>query len=589
MRFVPQVFLSLLFFVSWASAQETVRFRLWLAGQEAGGSTIERKILAEGPAVETREWMKIARGAASVEQEARHAVKRGKDGSLAFTWSLRIAQEPLEGKATWSPVRPGIVRLEPKGGPPKELAVPAGAVLWPGDLDQRMKDAARTRSALKATTFNPNSEGWDEMDLAFAGTDPLPGWGDAVRFKGRLQEGPTKMEAEVWISPKDGELKMSRQLMGLTVLVQRAELPAPGESSQAGFFDRSMKRLPPHPFMLWIPELTVRWTGTEKLDLPEDPQQKRIGDHRLSLRQAALPSAEEARDLPVKGKPAAADEPFLVATPLLPYRDPAFDGPLFRLAAPAAATRWELARKVTSFVFEWITEKDYSVGFANAAEVCRTPKGDCTEHGVLAIALLRRLGVPARGVMGWVALGDTLALHFWVEVKLKDRWLPVDPTFDQAPASAFRVKLGTTDLANIASVGWESAAQVFGGGRWVPEKEADLSWGKGLYITGGDDIGGPAVGHLDFPGAGWVLDKGRLSLTGYGLRNPVEAVVRPGPASVQDATRIKATQGGNNGWYLPADRRLWLDLGGRWIMVDRLREAEAVKLVEFMRFTPPPR
>ena len=63
---------------------------------------------------------------------------------------------------------------------------------------------------------------------------------------------------------------------------------------------------------------------------------------------------------------------------------------------------------------------------------------------------------------GSIVAGDTLALHFWVEVKLKSRWLPIDPTFDQAPASAFRVKLGTTDLANLASVGWDSAAQVFG-------------------------------------------------------------------------------------------------------------------------------
>jgi hypothetical protein len=258
------------------------------------------------------------------------------------------------------------------------------------------------------------------------------------------------------------------------------------------------------------------------------------------------------------------------------------------LAAPAGASRWELAKRVTTFVFEWITEKDFSVGFANAAEVCRNPKGDCTEHGVLAVALLRRLGVPARGAMGWVALGDTLALHFWVEVKLKDRWLPVDPTFDQAPASAFRVKLGTTDLSNLASVGWDGAAQVFGGGRWIPEKEGDLSWGKGFFLAG-DDVGGPAVGHLDFPGAAWVLEKGRLSLTGYGLRNPVEATIRPGPAQLKDATRIKAVRGNNSGWYLAAEKRLWLDLGGRWISVEKIREGEATKMVEFMLYTPPVR
>lgn len=588
MRFVPRLFLSILLVGPWATAQEAVRFRLWLSGQEAGGITVERLNLPEGPRIDTREWMKIGRGAVTVEQEARQSVRKAKDGSLAFTWSIKIAQDPLEGQASWSPAKPGMLRLEPKGGTPRDLQVPAGALLWPGDLDQRMKAAAQARTPLKATSFNPSSEGWNELDLACEGPDPLPGWPDAVRFKGRIQEGPMKLDAELWISPKDGELKQSSQLMGLPVLVQRAELPPPGGAPQAGLFERSMKRLPAHPFQAWLPELTVRWTGGEKLDLPEDGQQKQVGGQRLLLRRAAEPSAEEARDLPVKGKPAPVDEPFLAATPLVPFKDPAFEGPLFRLAAPPGASRWDLARRVTTFVFDWITEKDYTVGFANAAEVCRNPKGDCTEHGVLAVALLRRLGVPARGAMGWVALGDTLALHFWVEVKLKDRWIPVDPTFDQAPASAFRVKLGTTDLSNLASVGWDSAAQAFGSGQWLPEKEGDLSWGKGFYLRV-DDVGGPAVGHLDFPGAAWILEKGQLYLTAYGLRNPVEATLRPGPAQIRDATRIKAAKGVNSGWYVPSTRRLWLDLGGRWLSVDRIREGEAAKLVEFMLYTPPAR
>jgi hypothetical protein len=201
------------------------------------------------------------------------------------------------------------------------------------------------------------------------------------------------------------------------------------------------------------------------------------------------------------------------------------------------------------------------------------------------VALLRRLGVPARGAMGWAALGDTLALHFWVEVKLKDRWLPIDPTFDQAPSSAFRVKLGSTDLANLGSVGWDSAAQVFGSGRWMPEKEGDLPWGKGVYLSG-DDVGGPAVGHLDFPGAAWSLDKGRLAFSAYGSRNPVEAVVRPSAAQLDGAIRIQATRGTLSGWYVPAHKRLWVDLGGRWLAFDRIRDQEASKVVEFLRCTP---
>jgi hypothetical protein len=290
----------------------------------------------------------------------------------------------------------------------------------------------------------------------------------------------------------------------------------------------------------------------------------------------------------VKGKPLPEDTPFLEPTPLVPFKDPVFEGVMFRLAAREGATRWELARKVNRFVFDWITEKDYTVGFASAAEVCRNPRGDCTEHGVLAIALLRRLGVPARGVMGWVALGDTLALHFWVEVKLKSRWLPIDPTFDQAPASAFRVKLGTTDLANLAGVGWDSAVQVFGSGQWVPEKEGDFVWGKGFYADG-EVAAGPATGRLSLPGAVWSSQRGRLSFQAFGQEHPVQATIRPGEGQLRGASRIRSLAKNREGWHLPGEKRLWLDLDGRWLEIGNLRANEALKVLETLQYTAPGR
>ena len=589
MRFVPQVlslYLALSF--SWIQAEAPVRFRSWIAGQEAGGAEHSTTILADGVRMDSSEWIEISRGGASVRQLAKHSASRKKDGSLGFTWSLTVAQDPIEGRASWSPGRPGQVRLEPKGGTAKDLPVPAGALLWPGDSDDRMKLAARARTAIRFTTFNPDAEGWNHLDLACSGPDPLPGFPDAVKFQGRIQEGPMKLEAELWVSPSAGELRQSSQLMGMPVLVQRAELPPPGPAPQAGLFERTMKRLPPHPFALWVPELTVRWTGSEKVDVPEDPQQKREGDRRLVLKSPALPSSEEAAESPVKGKPLAEDAPFLESTPLVPFKDPAFDGVMFRLAAREGATRWELARKVNRFVFEWITEKDYTVGFASAAEVCRNPKGDCTEHGVLAVALLRKLGVPARGVMGWAALGDTLALHFWVEVKLKSRWVPIDPTFDLAPASAFRVKLGTTDLANLSSVGWDSAAQVFGSGQWTPEKEGDFVWGKGYYANG-EVTAGPAIGRLNLPGTEWLSERGRLFLHAFGQEHSVQATLRPSEAQLRGASRIRSLAKNREGWYLPGDKRLWIDLDGRWLEIGNLRNNEAIKVLETLQYSGPGR
>jgi hypothetical protein len=245
------------------------------------------------------------------------------------------------------------------------------------------------------------------------------------------------------------------------------------------------------------------------------------------------------------------------------------------MALPPGLSRWEIARRVNTFVFDWITEKDFTVGFASALEVCHHPRGDCTEHGVLAVALLRRLGVPARGVTGWVGLGELLGLHFWVEVRLKDRWVPIDPTFDQAPASALRIKLGDTDLSDLGSVGWEGAAVAFTGVKWTPEQE-------GTVTCLGDLVTGPGHMELRLPRGRWELQHGLLRLrTSGGGSWQVQAVNRPSEAQLKGASHLAGARTLRQGWWNTASRMLWMDLGeGRWIQLGGVSEAEAYDLLD---------
>lgn len=271
----------------------------------------------------------------------------------------------------------------------------------------------------------------------------------------------------------------------------------------------------------------------------------------------------------MEGRPSAEESLYLAPTPLLQFRDPAFAGLVARMGLKPGLSRWELAQAVTDFVFRFIRQKDYSVGFASALEVCRDPKGDCTEHGVLAVALLRRLGVPARGVMGWVGLGRTLGMHFWVEVKLRDRWVPVDPTLDQAPASAFHLALGATDLADLGSLGWDRMVTALGGGTFVPV-DADAPPCSGASITAPDGT------RLTWPGAAWRVDAGRL-----GLRTPdqgtheVEARTPPAASELKGARRLRGSRG-RTGWWEPDTRIFYLDLGARrWLQLTDCSEAQA--------------
>ncbi len=557
-------------------------FRQWVGDLEVGGSRQEQR--QDGPVRELRshEWMAISRLGQEIKQDLSETARKALDGSLSFTWRLQLSAEPFEGRAEWSPREPAVLAIQAANSPALKRDIPAGAILWPEELESRLKEAARTVQPLQATTFSFPIQQWSELHLRPQGKAPLPGFPDAVHFTGEERQGAASTAVEVWISPTAGEVRHQAELGGLRMLSQRAELPAPvfAKGETQGFFERSLQRLPPHPFQPWLPELALRLEGKPQ-DLPEDAQQTRLGKSRWRLRRAAAPTRLEATQPPVQGTPPAAEARYLSPSSLVPFQDPAFDGLLHRLDLPAGLSRWELAQRVNTFVFDWIVEKDFTVGFASALEVCHHPRGDCTEHGVLAVALLRRLGVPARGVTGWVALGETLGLHFWVEVRLRERWVPLDPTFDQAPASAFRIKLGDTDLADLGSVGWESAASAFSGARWIPEREGSRPYGEGITAKG-DLVSGAAGMQLRLPGGRWTYKAGQLQLrTGTGGPWEVQTVTHPGEAQTRLFRHLAGAHSQRSGWWHPSRRLLWMDLGGgRWLQLEGVSETEAFDLLD---------
>jgi hypothetical protein len=80
---------------------------------------------------------------------------------------------------------------------------------------------------------------------------------------------------------------------------------------------------------------------------------------------------------------------------------------------------------------------------SSALDVLRRREGDCTEHALLAAALCRAAGVPARTVVGLAYAGDekrVFGFHAWIEAWC-GTWTAMDPTWGEALADATHVKL----------------------------------------------------------------------------------------------------------------------------------------------------
>jgi hypothetical protein len=110
-------------------------------------------------------------------------------------------------------------------------------------------------------------------------------------------------------------------------------------------------------------------------------------------------------------------------------------------------------------------EKRLATHLNTASEVLAQGHGDCTEHSLLLIALLRASGLPAREVSGLLysddAGGDSdgeprprFSYHSWVEVELDGQWHPVDPSWDEISASPGHIALGVgKDTQWLATIG----------------------------------------------------------------------------------------------------------------------------------------
>jgi transglutaminase-like putative cysteine protease len=115
---------------------------------------------------------------------------------------------------------------------------------------------------------------------------------------------------------------------------------------------------------------------------------------------------------------------------------------------------WPLARAIVSWVNGHIVNKGMEHGYASALDVWRSQAGDCTEHSLLAVALLRAAGIPARPVVG-LAFGESeraFVGHMWVEAYVGE-WrtldaldLRLDPIRLRVHAPASSESLGERDL-----------------------------------------------------------------------------------------------------------------------------------------------
>lgn len=108
---------------------------------------------------------------------------------------------------------------------------------------------------------------------------------------------------------------------------------------------------------------------------------------------------------------------------------------------------WETVEKLCNWVKSNM-RTTYSAQLTNSLDVLRHMEGDCTEHTLLFVGLVRAIGIPAREVAGLIYVDNPkpgFYFHQWAKVWI-GKWIDVDPTFGQTTVDVTHIKIGEGDL-----------------------------------------------------------------------------------------------------------------------------------------------
>jgi len=116
-----------------------------------------------------------------------------------------------------------------------------------------------------------------------------------------------------------------------------------------------------------------------------------------------------------------------------------------------------VAARIVESVFMNVDKQAGARGSATATEVLDNAAGDCTEHAVLVVALMRAAGIPARAVDGIVLASDrdgsgVAGYHAWAEIWLGE-WIGVDATVNEIGTSARYLEFGLDEPGSKSSGG----------------------------------------------------------------------------------------------------------------------------------------
>lgn len=293
----------------------------------------------------------------------------------------------------------------------------------------------RVRVAAESTFVVPDSASWDSVSARWipATSDTLQAW----RLDHELPGAPTQS----WVD-RGGGLLWQETAGGLTLVRSAFEIVWNNY--------RHIRRGESSAWRRAIPGMTSLVAAGKRLDTNAGAREFLVQRDSLGAPAAGLhwlvggrqslrgDTLRVSRDTPEAGDAA---EPRMA---LGPAWDLALRGDGMHQTAAGILGRAATARDSARALVEWVARQvetdTASAAFGTALNALRAQRGNPDAKARLLVTLARASGIPARVVTGVAVLSEGVFAHCWSELWL-GRWVAVDPTFGQVPASASLIRI----------------------------------------------------------------------------------------------------------------------------------------------------
>jgi hypothetical protein len=427
---------------SQAGRVEKEYFAVFMAGQKVGYGTHERK--ADPETVKTTETvhLSINRGGTVVSIAVKESSLESRKGEpLGFESVQDMGMLSMTVKGVKNGERNFDVTVKTAGATQQQsLDWPAGALMPEGLLLLSREKGLKEGTAYPVKMFSALMLQAMDAQIRVGPTKEVDLLGRVVPLTEvavDLQMNGSTITQSSYVDDNYEAQKMIIPMMGMVVeLVACSREFALSKNDEADFLDRFFLPSPvPLSNVKTAKAITYHLEVREgkELVLPQNDNQTVRPDGKGGLLVTVQPvAAAENVPFPYTGSDPAALEA-LKPTRYLQSDDPRIID-LARKAVGNTQDAAEAARRIESFVHEYITAKDLSIGYASAVEVAQSRQGDCSEHAVLTAAMCRAVGIPAQVVMGYVYCPqfmdqkDFFGGHAWDQVYIGNQWVGIDAT-----------------------------------------------------------------------------------------------------------------------------------------------------------------